>query len=44
MRPDASRQRGLRPGRFGMLIARQVANELVYNDPGNEVLLIKHID
>lgn len=36
--------RELRPGGFGMLIARQVADELVYNEPGNEVLLIKHID
>jgi CheY-like chemotaxis protein len=34
---------GLRPGGFGMLIARQVADELVYNERGNEVLLIKHI-
>jgi CheY-like chemotaxis protein/anti-sigma regulatory factor (Ser/Thr protein kinase) len=35
---------GLRPGGFGMLIARQVADELVYNERGNEVLLIKHLD
>ena len=35
---------GLRPGGFGMLIARQVADELVYNEPGNEALLIKHLD
>ena len=35
---------GLRPGGFGMLIARQVADELVYNEPGNEVLLIKYLD
>ncbi len=34
---------GLRPGGFGMLIARQVADELVYNESGNEVLLIKHL-
>lgn len=34
---------GLRPGGFGMLIARQVADELVYNERGNEVLLIKHL-
>lgn len=34
----------LRPGGFGMLIARHVADELVYNEPGNEVILIKHID
>jgi anti-sigma regulatory factor (Ser/Thr protein kinase) len=34
---------GLRPGGFGMLIARQVADELVYNERHNEVLLIKHL-
>jgi anti-sigma regulatory factor (Ser/Thr protein kinase) len=34
---------GLRPGGFGMLIARQVADELVYNERGNEVLMIKHL-
>jgi hypothetical protein len=27
-----------------MLIARHVADELVYNEAGNEVILIKHID
>jgi ActR/RegA family two-component response regulator/anti-sigma regulatory factor (Ser/Thr protein kinase) len=37
-------ERGLRPGGFGMLIARQVADEIVYNESGNEVILIKHID
>jgi len=37
-------ERGLRPGGFGMLIARQVADELVYNERHNEVLLIKHLD
>jgi anti-sigma regulatory factor (Ser/Thr protein kinase)/ActR/RegA family two-component response regulator len=35
---------GMRPGGFGMLIARQVADELVYNERGNELLLIKHLD
>ena len=35
---------GLRPGGFGMLIARQVADELVYNERGNEVLLVKYLD
>ena len=35
---------GLRPGGFGMLIVRNVVDELVYNERGNEVLLIKHLD
>jgi anti-sigma regulatory factor (Ser/Thr protein kinase) len=34
---------GLRPGGFGVLIARQIADELVFNERGNEVLLIKHL-
>ena len=40
----ARAEMGLRPGGFGMLIARQVADELVYNERRNEVLLIKHLD
>jgi len=34
---------GLRPGGFGMLIVRHIVDELVYNEPGNEVLMIKHL-
>jgi anti-sigma regulatory factor (Ser/Thr protein kinase) len=34
---------GRRPGGFGMLIVRQIVDELVYNERGNEVLLIKHL-
>jgi anti-sigma regulatory factor (Ser/Thr protein kinase) len=34
---------GLRSGGFGMLIVRQVVDEMVYNEAGNEVLLIKHL-
>ncbi|HSC25979.1 MAG TPA: ATP-binding protein [Vicinamibacterales bacterium] len=34
---------GLRPGGFGMLIVRQVVDELVYNEKGNEVIMIKHL-
>jgi anti-sigma regulatory factor (Ser/Thr protein kinase) len=35
---------GLRPGGFGMLIVRQIVDEVLYNERGNEVLLIKHLD
>ena len=35
---------GMRPGGFGMLIVSRVADEIAYNEAGNEVLLIKHID
>jgi DNA-binding NarL/FixJ family response regulator len=34
---------GMRPGGLGVLIARQIVDELVYNERGNEVLLIKHL-
>ena len=34
---------GMRPGGFGMLIVRQVVDEVAYNERGNEVLLIKHL-
>jgi anti-sigma regulatory factor (Ser/Thr protein kinase) len=37
-------EQGLRPGGFGLLIARQIADELVYNERGNELLLIKYLD
>ena len=34
----------LRPGGFGMLIASQAVDEVIYNQQGNEVILIKHLD
>jgi two-component system, OmpR family, response regulator len=34
---------GLRPGGFGILVTRHLADELIYNEKGNEVLLIKHV-
>ena len=33
---------GLRPGGFGILLMRNIADELVYNERGNEVLLVKY--
>jgi anti-sigma regulatory factor (Ser/Thr protein kinase)/CheY-like chemotaxis protein len=33
---------GLRPGGFGLLIARKVVDEFLHSEKGNEVLLIKH--
>lgn len=35
---------GKRPGGFGMLIVKQVVDEVVFNERGNEVLLIKYLD
>jgi anti-sigma regulatory factor (Ser/Thr protein kinase) len=33
---------GLRPGGFGLLLARKVVDELIHSERGNEVLLIKY--
>ena len=35
---------GLRPGGYGLLLASGTADELIYNEIGNEVLLIKYVD
>jgi anti-sigma regulatory factor (Ser/Thr protein kinase) len=35
---------GLRAGGFGMLIVKEIVDELVYNEQGNEVILVKHLD
>ena len=40
---DYRAAQGLRPGGFGMLIVRQLVDEVMYSEAGNEVLLIKHI-
>jgi anti-sigma regulatory factor (Ser/Thr protein kinase)/CheY-like chemotaxis protein len=42
-RAELRERMGLRPGGFGLLITRQLVDELIYNEPGNEVLLIKYI-
>jgi anti-sigma regulatory factor (Ser/Thr protein kinase) len=34
---------GLRPGGFGIMLVKQVADELLYNEFGNAVLLIKYL-
>jgi CheY-like chemotaxis protein len=36
--------KGLRPGGFGILLARQMVDELIYNESGNEVVLIHYLD
>jgi anti-sigma regulatory factor (Ser/Thr protein kinase)/CheY-like chemotaxis protein len=33
---------GMRPGGFGLLLARAIADELFYSEKGNEVVLVKH--
>ena len=35
---------GLRPGGFGLLMARQMVDELLYNEAQNEVVFVKYLD
>jgi len=37
-------QSGMRPGGFGILMTREIADELIYNEKGNEVLLVKYLE
>jgi len=36
-------QLGLRPGGFGIFLTRRIVDDLIYNEAGNEVLLIKYL-
>jgi anti-sigma regulatory factor (Ser/Thr protein kinase) len=33
---------GMRPGGFGIMLTKQLVDEVIHDEPGNEVLLIKH--
>jgi anti-sigma regulatory factor (Ser/Thr protein kinase) len=35
---------GMRPGGFGVLLAQQLVDQLIYSEQGNEVLLVKYLD
>jgi len=35
---------GMRPGGFGILMSKKLVDDLLYNEEGNEVLLIKYLD
>jgi anti-sigma regulatory factor (Ser/Thr protein kinase)/ActR/RegA family two-component response regulator len=35
---------GMRPGGFGVLLTQKLVDELVYNEQGNEVVLVKYLD
>jgi DNA-binding response OmpR family regulator len=37
-------ERRLRPGGFGMLLAKKLVDELIYDEKGNDVLLVKYLD
>jgi CheY-like chemotaxis protein/anti-sigma regulatory factor (Ser/Thr protein kinase) len=36
-------QAGMRPGGFGIFMTRKMADELIYNEKGNQVLLVKYV-
>ena len=35
---------GLRPGGYGIMLVKKIADELIYNEAGNEVLFLKYLD
>jgi len=35
---------GMRPGGFGVLLAKHLVDQLIYNQDGNEVFLVKYLD
>ncbi|HEX8919966.1 MAG TPA: response regulator [Pyrinomonadaceae bacterium] len=37
-------EQGIRPGGFGILIARDLVDEMIYNEKHNEVILIKYLN
>ena len=41
---DYRAAQGMRPGGFGVLLAQKMVDQLVYNEHGNEVVLIKYLD
>ncbi|MCL4524072.1 MAG: response regulator [Acidobacteria bacterium] len=40
----AREAKGIRPGGFGLLMARTMVDELIYNEKHNEVVLVKYLD
>ncbi|HEY4709556.1 MAG TPA: response regulator [Candidatus Acidoferrales bacterium] len=40
---EVRRQKGLRPGGYGLFMARDLVDELLYNEVRNEVVLVKYL-
>jgi anti-sigma regulatory factor (Ser/Thr protein kinase) len=40
---ESRERRGMRPGGLGLLLARRIVDEMIPNEHGNEVILIKHL-
>ncbi len=36
-------QMGMRPGGFGIMLVKQIADDLIYNEHGNEVVFVKYL-
>jgi anti-sigma regulatory factor (Ser/Thr protein kinase) len=36
-------EQGMRPGGYGVLLARHLVDEMLYNEKGNEVILVKYL-
>ena len=37
-------EQGLRPGGFGIMLTRKLVDELIYDERGNDVILVKYLD
>jgi anti-sigma regulatory factor (Ser/Thr protein kinase) len=35
---------GMRPGGFGIMLVKQIADDLLYSETGNEVIMIKYLE
>lgn len=35
---------GLRPGGYGIMLVKEIADELIYNEAGNEVMFLKYLN
>jgi two-component system, OmpR family, response regulator len=40
---EARAKMGMRPGGFGILLVKQIADDLIYNEQGNEVVFVKYL-
>jgi anti-sigma regulatory factor (Ser/Thr protein kinase)/ActR/RegA family two-component response regulator len=41
---DERKKQGLRPGGYGILVAKHLVDEVIYGESGNDVILIKYLD
>lgn len=40
---QARSEMGMRPGGFGIMLVKQIADDLIYNETGNEVVFVKYL-